>query len=117
MKNLTRADLVDGALPKSRLKRYHVESVATEFFNVMAEFLDRGDAIWIRGYFSLTPVTRAGRPARNPRTMEDVWIPPYKTVRGVFPARVGTRRVTVYPIRSETVKALAEPFCSEVESG
>lgn len=112
---MNRRDLRSVAYKVSPLKAQYVDDVCREFFSVMTEFLAQGKTIEIREYFTLKPVLKGPRTGRNPRTGDVVPIPAHIGVKGVFPVRSGTRRVSVYPQRLEAVKGLAEPFYREAE--
>lgn len=112
---MNRLSLVQAANRISPVKEEFITLACREFFNVLTESLARGDSVELRGAMTLTPVTRASRPALNPRTGAPMCTLPHKTVWATFPARVGKRRVTRYPMRDEAVKAVAEPFYAEIE--
>ncbi len=111
MKNLTRADLRREASKVSRLKEAHVSQVLKEFFNVLTESLADGKSVMMHGAFTLVPVLRKGRPARNPRTMEPIYCPPHIGVKCMV--HTGEKRVRLD--RNPKVMAIAEPFYREVE--
>ncbi len=112
MKQLTRKDLRQAASKVSPLKEEYVSQVLKEFFNVLTEALADGKSIMMHGAFTLVPVLRKGRPARNPRTMEPIYCPPHIGVKCVV--HTGEKRVR--KDRDKKVMALAEPFYREVEN-
>ena len=48
---------------------------------IAKERLAQGEDITVRGFGSLYPVEREGRMARNPKTGDEVWVEPHRTVK------------------------------------
>lgn len=57
-----------------------VEAVVNAVFDCMAEALSRGQRIELRGFGSLGVKTRPARSGRNPKTGEQVHVPPRRSL-------------------------------------
>lgn len=72
MPNVTKQDLVQEIARSTGYVQSDIRTVVEDFFGVVAKFLVAGENIEIRGFGTFTVKTRKPRPARNPRTGQEV---------------------------------------------
>ena len=70
MKNVTKQDLIQEASRSSGRSQAESRVVIEEFMKVVADLLESGKMIEIRGFGTFYAKDRKPRPARNPRTGE-----------------------------------------------
>ena len=70
MKNVTKQDLIQEASKSSGHSQTEARVVAERFMETVAEMLQDGKTIEIRGFGTFYTKERKPRPARNPRTGE-----------------------------------------------
>jgi nucleoid DNA-binding protein len=70
LKNVTKQDLIQEASRSSGRSQAEARVVVEEFMKVVAELLEVGKMIEIRGFGTFYAKDRKPRPARNPRTGE-----------------------------------------------
>lgn len=74
---MTRSDLVRRlAKANPHLLQRDVERIVTTVFETIAAALERGDRVELRGFGAFSVRERAARIGRNPRTGEEVHVPP-----------------------------------------
>lgn len=72
MPNVTKQDLIQDIARSTGYIQSDIRTVVEDFFDVVAKSLTTGDNIEIRGFGTFTTKARKPRPARNPRTGEEV---------------------------------------------
>jgi len=72
---MTKAELIDTVSQVSALTRKHSEVIVDAVFAAIAEALQRGDKIELRGFGSFRLRRRGSRAGRNPRTGLGVQVP------------------------------------------
>jgi integration host factor subunit beta len=75
---MTKAELVDEVSKASDLTRKHSEVIVDAVFSTIADALQRGDKIELRGFGSFRLRRREPRKGRNPKTGDKVDVPPKK---------------------------------------
>jgi nucleoid DNA-binding protein len=73
-------ELIDRIADEAVMSKADTARVMNAANDVIAEALKRGDDIMLRGVGKLQSVTRKGRKSRNPKTGEEIDVPPRKTV-------------------------------------
>jgi integration host factor subunit beta len=64
----TKAELIDALAARTKLSQAQAESVVSQVFDCMADALQRGEAIQIRGFGSLSIRSYGAYDGRNPRS-------------------------------------------------
>ncbi len=72
MPNVTKQDLIQDIARSTGFVRNDIKVVIEQFLELVGETLTRGHAIEIRGFGTFACKGRKARPARNPRTGEEV---------------------------------------------
>lgn len=72
MPNITKQDLIQDIARSTGFIQSDIRTVVESFFSVVAEGLTTGSNIEIRGFGTFQLKSRKPRPARNPRTGEEV---------------------------------------------
>lgn len=73
---MTKRELIEGVIDaRANLSRREVESLVHAVFDTLAEALERGERIEIRGFGSFVVKRREGRMGLNPKTGESVEVP------------------------------------------
>ncbi len=75
---MNRSELVQALASKYNLKNGDAAESVKIVLEAIADSLENGDRIEIRGFGSFHVVDRAGRTGRNPKTGETVIVPPKK---------------------------------------
>lgn len=75
---MTKAELVDEVGREATLTRKHSEVIVDAVFSTIAEALQRGDKIELRGFGSFRVRRRGSRTGRNPKTGQGVVVPAKK---------------------------------------
>lgn len=70
--NVTKQDLIQEIARSTGYIQADIRTVVEEFFDVVAKSLTEGDKIELRGFGTFSVKNRKSRPARNPRTGEEV---------------------------------------------
>ena len=79
---MTKSELIaELALANPHLTGRDVELIVATIFDQISEALARGERVELRGFGAFTVKKRVARTGRNPRTGEEVSIPPGKAVR------------------------------------
>jgi len=87
---VTKADIIDRIASGTGLTRIETEAVVNGFISTVADALQQGDGIELRGFGSFRVQLRKARKARNPHTNEEM--------------RIGPRYVPVFRPSSELRK-------------
>ncbi len=72
---MTKAELVDEVGREAALTRKHSEVIVEAVFSTIADALQRGDKIELRGFGSFRVRRRGSRTGRNPKTGQGVVVP------------------------------------------
>ena len=79
---MTKSELIDEVAKQAPdISKRDIEIIVNTIFDSMTEALAQHDRIEIRGFGSFIAKPRRAREGRNPRTGEEVRIPPGKAVR------------------------------------
>lgn len=72
MANITKQDLIQEIAKSTGFVRTDIKAVVEQFLGIVSEKLVEGRSIELRGFGTFACKSRKGRPARNPRTGEEV---------------------------------------------
>lgn len=75
-RGMTKAELVDEVSRTAQLTKKHAELVVNTVFESIVESLRDGDKIELRGFGSFRIRHRGSRVGRNPKTGDQVYVPP-----------------------------------------
>ena len=75
---MNRSELVQALASKHELANSDAAESVRIVLDAIAETLENGERVEIRGFRSFHVVVRAGRVGRNPKTGESVHVPPKK---------------------------------------
>ncbi len=75
---MTKSEMADKLSTKLSIKKQQAEVIINIFTNSMIDALAKGDKVEIRGFGSFRIRHRASREGRNPKTGENVSVPPKK---------------------------------------
>ncbi len=78
---MIKLDIVNRVADKTGVPKMKAEQAVDALFNSMKEALARGERIELRGFGVFVVKPRKRGVGRNPRTSEEVAIPPGKTIR------------------------------------
>lgn len=84
---MNKANLIDAVAAKAQVSKAEAAKVIEAALDAAVEAVKKGESVQLVGYLTLTPVQKAARQARNPRTGEIVNIPAKKAVK----AKVGAK--------------------------
>ena len=70
----TKADLIDEVASRTKLPNVHADLLVSRVFDCMAEALQRGEGIEIRGFGSFTVRSYAEYVGRNPRSGDAIQV-------------------------------------------
>lgn len=73
--------LIDKVTNITRLPRKHVETVVSEFLDVIIEMLSQGEKINLSGFGAFEARDRKGRQGVNPRTLSPTQIPTVRVAK------------------------------------
>lgn len=73
---MTKADIIDRIATGTGLTKIETEAVVNGFITCVADALESGEGLELRGFGSFRVQFRKARKARNPRTNEEVRIGP-----------------------------------------
>jgi len=76
---MNKTQLIDAVAKESNLKKREVEAVIEKFIDKIIEGVAAGEKVQITGFGSFERKTRGERNIRNPRTGEDMQVPPSKS--------------------------------------
>ena len=77
---MNKAQLIDGIVAKTGLKKKDTEAIIAAFIDISAETLAKGEKVQIAGLGSFEVKTKAQRMGRNPKTQEAIVIPESKAI-------------------------------------
>ena len=79
---MTKNDLIKALVSNyNELTEPEIENMVKHVFDLMAQQLEQGLRIEIRGFGSFSTKERSSREARNPKTQEIIYIKPRKAVQ------------------------------------
>lgn len=79
--NVTKKDLVDEVVNRTKEKRVAVKEIIQSFLDVLIDELGEGRRIELRDFGVFEVKERAARIAQNPKTLEKVKVPPKRSVK------------------------------------
>jgi len=89
---MNKTQLIDSVAKESSLKKREVEAVVENFLNTIINEVAEGNKVQITGFGSFERKVRGERNIKNPRTQEDMLVPPSKspsfTAGSVFKEKV-----------------------------
>ncbi len=91
MPNVTKQDLIQEIARSTGYIQSDIRTVIEEFFGVVASSLSTRDNIEMRGFGTFSVKSRKPRPARNPRTGEEVLLSERTVPIFKFSADIKTR--------------------------
>ena len=112
-KRMTKQDIVDKVVDRTGLSKTNAEIAVEAVFETMKRSMERGERIELRGFgvFNIRP--RKTGIGRNPRTGQEVIIPPAKAVR----FKPGKNLQSIYSAPNESAEALLDPVVSKNSIG
>jgi len=81
MATVTKKELIDRIADKTQAKRVVVKRIVQNFLDEVVEELARGNRLEFRDFGVFETRLRAARRAQNPKTLEQVDVPPKRTVK------------------------------------
>ena len=84
---MNKANLIDAVAAKAQVSKAEAAKVIDAALDVAVEAVKKGESVQLVGYLTLSPVVKAARQARNPRTGVVVNVPAKKAVK----AKVGAK--------------------------
>lgn len=78
---MTKAEIIGNVAKAEGLPKAQATRVIENFFGIITESLQKGEKITIPGFGTFSPVARAARNGRNPRTGESLAIPATTSVK------------------------------------
>lgn len=78
---MNKQKLIDKVTDITRLPRKHVETVISEFLDVVIETLSLGEKVNLAGFGSFEARDRKGRKGVNPRTLAPTQIPTVRVAK------------------------------------
>ena len=76
----TKTDIVENIISVHQLPKKQATEIVNLVFNEIIENIKNGEKVFINGFGTFNPVTRAARTARNPKTGEAVHVPEKKAM-------------------------------------
>ena len=76
---MNKTQLIDAVAKDSNLKKREVEAVVEKFIDIIIEEVASGEKVQITGFGSFERKERGERNIKNPRTGEDMKVPPSKS--------------------------------------
>ncbi|GIV59365.1 MAG: DNA-binding protein [Rhodothermaceae bacterium] len=73
---MTKSDIIDRVATGTGLTKIETEAVINGFIAVVKAALRQGERVDLRGFGAFKVQHRAARTARNPRTREEIEVPP-----------------------------------------
>ena len=77
---MTKKDLVLKISEEAKVKQVHVKKVVQKFLDSIIDSLVQGQTVELRNFGVFKVKTRKGRKGRNPRTGQEVPVPPKRVV-------------------------------------
>lgn len=81
MRTVTKKELVDHIANSTGEKRVVVKKVMQSFIDNIIVELGKGNRLEFRDFGVFEVKQRRARKAQNPKTLEEVWVPPKRTVK------------------------------------
>ena len=81
MATVTKKDLIDQIADATGQKRVDVKRVVQSFLDSIIVELGKGNRLEFRDFGVFEVRQRRARKAQNPKTMQEVWVPPKRTVK------------------------------------
>ncbi len=81
MATVTKKELIDQIADATGQKRVVVKSIVQTFLNNIVVELGKGNRLEFRDFGVFEVKQRRARKAQNPKTLEEVWVPPKRTVK------------------------------------
>ena len=76
---MNKTQLIDAVAKEAGLKKRDVEAVVENFINTIISEVSKGEKVQITGFGSFERKERGERNIKNPRTGEDMLVPPSKS--------------------------------------
>ena len=76
---MNKTQLIDFVAKNSNFKKRDVEAIVEKFIDTIIEEVASGEKVQITGFGSFERKTRGERTIKNPRTGEDMLVPPSKS--------------------------------------
>jgi len=81
MATITKKELIDQIADATGQKRVVVKKVVQSFLDNIIVELGKGNRLEFRDFGVFEVKQRRARKAQNPKTLEEVWVPPKRTVK------------------------------------
>lgn len=81
MATITKKELIDQIADATGQKRVVVKSIVQTFLNNIVVELGKGNRLEFRDFGVFEVKQRRARKAQNPKTLQEVWVPPKRTVK------------------------------------
>ncbi|MEO0965243.1 MAG: HU family DNA-binding protein [Planctomycetota bacterium] len=81
MATVTKKELIDAISDATQQKRVVVKRVVQSFLDSIIVELGKGNRLEFRDFGVFEVKQRQARKAQNPKTLEEVWVPPKRTVK------------------------------------
>lgn len=81
MATITKKELIDQISEATRQKRVVVKRIVQSFLDSIIVELGKGNRLEFRDFGVFEVKDRKARKAQNPKTLEEVWVPPKRTVK------------------------------------
>ena len=81
MRTVTKKELIDHIAVSTKEKRVVVKKVVQSFLDNIIVELGKGNRLEFRDFGVFEVKQRRARKAQNPKTLEEVWVPPKRTVK------------------------------------
>ena len=81
MRTVTKKELIDHIALSTGEKRVVVKKVVQSFLDNIIVELGKGNRLEFRDFGVFEVKQRRARKAQNPKTLEEVWVPPKRTVK------------------------------------
>ena len=78
---LNKQKLIESLYKRTLLERSESKQVVEEVFKILKDALLREEEIYIVGFGKFILEMQKSRPVRNPRTMEDMMLKPFKKIK------------------------------------
>jgi len=89
---MNKTELISAVAKESNLKKDDVQNIIDNFLNIIIDEVANGEKVQITGFGSFERKERGERNIKNPRTGEDMTVPPSKspsfTTGSIFKERV-----------------------------
>ena len=81
MATVTKKELIDHIAEATDQKRVVVKKIVQSFLDCIIVELGKGNRLEFRDFGVFEVKQRRARKAQNPKTLEEVWVPPKRTVK------------------------------------